>query len=122
MLLHIALPGSGTSAFDFWANDILPAHCLCGASITQFVLSAECLVLCRPRPRLSRRLSSGLRKRTRQDWLIRGHIMFKAGDPRVAVMPEAFAIPRLAGELVPALLRKDQLDQRLQLLPGISRH
>jgi hypothetical protein len=29
--------------------------------------------------------------------------MFKAGDPRVAVMPEAFAIPRLAGELVPAL-------------------
>jgi hypothetical protein len=48
--------------------------------------------------------------------------MFKAGDPRVAVMPEAFAIPRLVGELVPALLRKDQLDQRLQLLPGISRH
>jgi hypothetical protein len=63
-----------------------------------------------------------MRKRTRQDGLISGHIMFKAGDPRVAVMPEAFAIPRLAGELVPALLRKDQLDQRLQLLPGISWH
>jgi hypothetical protein len=48
--------------------------------------------------------------------------MFKAGDPRVAVMPEAFAVPRFVGELVPALLRKDQLDQHLQLLSGISRH
>src|SRR5262245_56882618 len=90
--------------------------------MTPFVLSGECLVLCRPHPWLGRRLSSGLRKRTRQDWLISGHIMFKAGDPRVEVMPEALALPRLVRELVPALLWKDQLDQRLQLLPGISRY
>ena len=61
--------------------------------------------------RLMRRVAS---KRTRQDKLIPGHIMFKAGDPRVVVMPEAFAIPRLVRELVPALLWKDQLNQRLQ--------
>ena len=46
--------------------------------------------------------------------------MFKAGDPRIEVVPEAFAIPRLAGELVSALFRKDQFDQRIEFLPGIS--
>ena len=50
-----------------------------------------------------------------------GHVMFKAGDPRVEVMPEAFAIPRLTGELVSAFLRKDELGQSFQLLPGVSR-
>ena len=47
--------------------------------------------------------------------------MFKAGDPRVEVMPEAFAIPRLIGELVPAFFRVDEFGQPFQLLPGMSR-
>ena len=43
--------------------------------------------------------------------LIPGHVMFKAGDRRVEVMPETFAIPRLTGELVAVLLRVNEFRQ-----------
>ena len=56
-------------------------------------------------------LSSGIWKRPRQDWLIPGHEMFKAGNPRVEVMSKAFAIPRLTGELVAAFLRVNESRQ-----------
>jgi hypothetical protein len=41
--------------------------------------------------------------------------MFKAGDPRVEVMPEAFAVPRLTAELVAVLLRVNEPRQDFQL-------
>ena len=67
---------------------------------------------------LGGRLSSGLWKCSRQDWLIPRHVMFKAGDPRVEVMPKAFAIPRLTGELVAALLRVNDAPSGFLVLAG----
>ena len=96
MLLHIALPGSGTSAFDFWVNDILPAH---------WVWSEYNAV--RPERRMPRAVPSTSQAKPQAFvWASEAHpagLAYSGAynvQGRVVVMPEAFAIPRLAGELV----------------------
>jgi hypothetical protein len=55
-----------------------------------------------------------------QDGRILGPVVFQAGDLRVAIMPETYAVPRLCRELMPTLFRKEYLGHSRQFVCRVS--